>query len=141
MSDKVLLGKPPGPGDYVKGMLWLVASALESDADGFTVKLDAYTYSPPTAVDWGDGTYSNAAWTQDTAPAGGAPGKYHVQHDYTKASMVGGYVEGGGLRARFRFTLGKPGRSVVARKQREKTKHAREDLQDAMGMTGVGTAN
>src|SRR5262245_15991601 len=105
MADRLLVGVPPGAGDYVQGMLSLVVTALASDATGKTIKLDAYSYTPPYVVDWGDGVREDGAAFAVVAGAGGAPNKYTVQHVYAKPQMVGGYVENG-VRVRMRFMAG-----------------------------------
>jgi hypothetical protein len=133
MPDQPLFGAPPKPGDYVKGMLWLAGKLLASDATGMTLRVTAYSFTPPTAIDWGDSTYSAAAWTQDVAPTATVPGTYHVDHQYALAGIRRGYVENG-IRARFNVDVGKV--RIIDAEDRNKTipqleAEAREDMRDA----------
>jgi hypothetical protein len=124
MADKLIWGSAPTAGAAMPvGALQLEVYKLESDVDGFTVRVNAYTFQPPNQVEWGEGTVQGAtAFTKDTDPAGEVPGKWHADHDYTKAISIDRLtVTGaGGVRRYARFVLGSPIR-VSDPEDRDKT--------------------
>jgi len=105
-TDKSLLGAPPQPGEFVQGMLQLHVYLLGSDATDMTVAVDAYSFTPPHAIDWGDGTWEDATTFVATAGAANEPNVYTADHQYTGAGIRRGYVENG-IRARFNADVGK----------------------------------
>lgn len=106
VGDQSVVGAPPQPGDYIDGMLWLHVYKDDADATGMTVGIDAYSYTPVHAVDWGDGVQSAAVDAVVTAGAGGAPNAYTFTHQYTGVGIRRGYVENN-VRARFSVDVGK----------------------------------
>jgi len=132
-GDTVLFGGPPKADEYVPGAVWLWG--WTTAADPLKLELIVYAYSPPNAVDWGDGSWEPAtSFTASTSPVGSTPGLWTAEHAYDKPSGRKGYVEAGGARVRFSAVIGEPPATKYPA-----YKKAREDLADEVaGQAAIG---